>query len=83
MKCHVAVRLPSYVGITMAILLSRRLLFQKQWMVKVKVAVFKMNKNHEYCQKQTLWYSYVFDHKVRTIYYLKTVDPILELRKIG
>ena len=52
-------------------------------MAKVKVAVFKTDKNDEYYQKRTLWYSYVFDHKVRTNYYWKAVEPILELKKIG
>ena len=51
-------------------------------MVKVKLAIFKTNKNDEYCQKQTLWYSYVFDHKMRSSYYWKAIEPILELRKI-
>ena len=50
--------------------------------MKVKVATFKMNKNYEYCQKLSLWYPYIFGHKMRTIYYWKAVEPILKLRKI-
>ena len=48
-------------------------------MAKVKVVVFMTDKNDEYYQKWTLWYSYVFDHKVRR----KAIEPILELKKIG
>ena len=42
-----------------------------------------MNKNDEYTQKRTLWYSYVLDDKMRTNYSWKAVEPILEMRKIG
>ena len=45
--------------------------------------IFKHNKRNEYGQKQTLWYSYVLDDKMRTTYSWKPVEPILEMRKIG
>ena len=52
-------------------------------MEKVKVATFNLNKYDEYCQKLILMYSYLFDHKTRTNYLWKVVEPIFELRKIG
>ena len=45
--------------------------------------IFKHNKHNEYGQKQTLWYSYVLDDKMRTTYSWKPVEPILEMRKRG
>ena len=42
-----------------------------------------MNKNDEYLQKRTLWYSYILNDKMRTNYFWKAVEPILEMRKIG
>ena len=52
-------------------------------MVKVNDAILVMNNDDEYWQKLTSWYSYVFDHKMRTIYNWKAVEPILKLRKMG
>ena len=45
--------------------------------------IFKHNKHNEYGQKQTLWYSYVLDDKMRTTYSWKPVEPILEMGEIG
>ena len=42
-----------------------------------------MNKNNEYWQKRTLWYSYVFDHKMRTRNNWSAVEPIWETRMVG
>ena len=52
-------------------------------MCKVKVAIFKVNTNDEYCQNLTSWLSYVSDYKVRTKNDWDAVEPILELRKVG
>ena len=45
--------------------------------------IFKHNKRNEYGQKQTLWSSSVLGDKMRTTYSWKSVEPILEMRKIG
>ena len=52
-------------------------------MTKVRVVTLKVNKKEEHWQKLTLWYSYVFDHKMKTNCHWKMVEPIMELRKIG
>ena len=52
-------------------------------MTKVTVVILKVNEKEEHWQKMTLWYSYVFDHKMQTNCHWKTVEPIMELRKIG
>ena len=67
----------------MQIFLSLHKVFWKYWMCKVKVAIFKVNRNDEYCQKLTSWLPYVFDHKMRTKNDWDAVKPILELRKVG
>ena len=82
-KCHLAVLQPTYIGITMQILLSLHKVFWVQWMDKVKVAIFKVNTNYKYCQKQTSWWFYVFGSKMRTKNDWDAVEPILELLMFG
>ena len=49
----------------------------------IYVLKMEVNKKYGYCQKRTLWYSYVLHDKMRTNYSWKAVEPILEMRKIG
>ena len=67
----------------MQILLSLHNVFWVQWMDKVKVAISKVNTNYEYCQKQTSWWFYVFESKMRTKNDWDAVEPILELLMFG
>ena len=45
--------------------------------------IFKQNQHNEYGQKRALWYSYILVEKMRTTYFWKPIEPILEMRKIG
>ena len=52
-------------------------------MGKVKVGIFEVNTNDEYCQKLTSWLSYVSGHKMRIKSNWDAVEPILKLRMVG